>query len=320
MTDTPKTTDMLPGDRVIYKRTSPSFIAKLEGVIGTITEPKEAIYGFRHPTVMWDDDSEHAVYLLENVHPAPVKIGDTIRVFAPGWSGVTECLDIVPSLLDGKPCAVFASPDGARRQVNIAQYARAIAKPVETVEAPTEPDQIERLAEFIAHNIPGEPSQSEGAVDCAIRIMTSQREGIDAMARAIRGDGYSSLGAAKDWANKYAPLPPADHPFKVGDRVVNGFVTTYRMVGTIKSVARDATTINWDNGNIHDWTDASCKQFLSLVPTFKRGDLVTWGHGQVRGRITVLHGKSADVINIDPEADETCIFFTFPQSDLRHAE
>jgi hypothetical protein len=31
--------------------------------------------------------------------------------------------------------------------------------------------QIERLAKFIMAEVPGEPSQSEGAVDCAIRLI-----------------------------------------------------------------------------------------------------------------------------------------------------
>jgi hypothetical protein len=31
--------------------------------------------------------------------------------------------------------------------------------------------QITRLAEFIMKNIPDEPSQDEGAVDCAIRLL-----------------------------------------------------------------------------------------------------------------------------------------------------
>ncbi len=37
-------------------------------------------------------------------------------------------------------------------------------------ETPTE--QIDKLAKFIMAEVPGEPSESEGAVDCAIRIMT----------------------------------------------------------------------------------------------------------------------------------------------------
>ena len=36
-------------------------------------------------------------------------------------------------------------------------------------------DQIDRLANWIMANVPGEPSKSEGAVDCAIRIMESNR-------------------------------------------------------------------------------------------------------------------------------------------------
>ena len=40
-------------------------------------------------------------------------------------------------------------------------------------------DQIERLANWIIENIPGEPSMSEGAVDCAIRIMGLQKQAIN---------------------------------------------------------------------------------------------------------------------------------------------
>ena len=35
--------------------------------------------------------------------------------------------------------------------------------------------QIEGLGKFILENVPGEPSQSEGAVDCAIRILRKQK-------------------------------------------------------------------------------------------------------------------------------------------------
>ena len=35
----------------------------------------------------------------------------------------------------------------------------------------TAEEQIDRLANFIMSEVPGEPSQSEGAVDCAIRII-----------------------------------------------------------------------------------------------------------------------------------------------------
>jgi len=35
--------------------------------------------------------------------------------------------------------------------------------------------QVKRLANFITSEIPGEPSQSEGAIDTAIRIMARQK-------------------------------------------------------------------------------------------------------------------------------------------------
>jgi hypothetical protein len=34
--------------------------------------------------------------------------------------------------------------------------------------------EVERLASFIMDEIPGEPSQSEGAIDCAIRLLRDQ--------------------------------------------------------------------------------------------------------------------------------------------------
>lgn len=45
-------------------------------------------------------------------------------------------------------------------------------------------DQIKRLADFIMENVPGEPSESEGAVDTAIRLLaryTSQPEPLRAL-------------------------------------------------------------------------------------------------------------------------------------------
>jgi hypothetical protein len=40
-------------------------------------------------------------------------------------------------------------------------------------------EQIDRLAEFIMAMVPGEPSLSEGAVDCAIRVMRKWRYAIE---------------------------------------------------------------------------------------------------------------------------------------------
>lgn len=48
------------------------------------------------------------------------------------------------------------------------------------------PDQIKRLAHFIIQNFPGEPSQNEGAVDTAIRLMTKQQKTIDDLSFGIR--------------------------------------------------------------------------------------------------------------------------------------
>jgi hypothetical protein len=48
-------------------------------------------------------------------------------------------------------------------------------------------EQIDRLAGYIMHNVEGEPSKSEGAVDCAIRIIDHlTRELDEANARADR--------------------------------------------------------------------------------------------------------------------------------------
>jgi hypothetical protein len=38
-------------------------------------------------------------------------------------------------------------------------------------------EQIDKLANFIMAKVPGEPSENEGAVDTAIRIMSQQLEG-----------------------------------------------------------------------------------------------------------------------------------------------
>jgi len=69
---------------------------------------------------------------------------------------------------DGCECAI--AMDAAERiAANIRSIATRTLPPVdgELVEA-----QIDRLATFIMENIDGEPSQSEGAVDCAIRLLS----------------------------------------------------------------------------------------------------------------------------------------------------
>ena len=62
--------------------------------------------------------------------------------------------------------------------------------------------QIEKLANFIMAKVPGEPSQSEGAVDCAIRIIKSSQCGEPAAAsqrkvsEAERSAIFQALGEA----------------------------------------------------------------------------------------------------------------------------
>ncbi len=47
--------------------------------------------------------------------------------------------------------------------------------------------QIDKLAKFIMAEVEGEPSRSEGVVDCAIRIMTDQQERLLKCNEIIRG-------------------------------------------------------------------------------------------------------------------------------------
>ena len=49
--------------------------------------------------------------------------------------------------------------------------------------------QIDRLAFFILSSVPGEPSRSEGAVDCAIRIMREQQVRMKEPGLAVGGEG-----------------------------------------------------------------------------------------------------------------------------------
>ena len=57
-------------------------------------------------------------------------------------------------------------------------------------------DQVERLAKFILDRIPGEPSRSEGAIDCAIRIMGEQQNVI--IDHAIKLQGVAFIAAAME--------------------------------------------------------------------------------------------------------------------------
>ena len=47
-------------------------------------------------------------------------------------------------------------------------------------------EQTTKLANFIMAEIKGEPSQDEGAIDCAIRIMTQQEKEIQRLIEEVR--------------------------------------------------------------------------------------------------------------------------------------
>jgi hypothetical protein len=64
--------------------------------------------------------------------------------------------------------------------------------------------QINRLANFIMSEVPGEPSQSEGAVDCAIRIIAaaSKRERDAAKIEGMVRAKTAVLNVSKDFKGK----------------------------------------------------------------------------------------------------------------------
>lgn len=55
--------------------------------------------------------------------------------------------------------------------------------------------QIDRLANFIMHKIEGEPSQSQGAVDTAIRIMGDQAREVEGLRAKLAEQARDALAA-----------------------------------------------------------------------------------------------------------------------------
>jgi len=53
--------------------------------------------------------------------------------------------------------------------------------------------QIDDLASYIMDHVPGEPSQNEGAVYCAIRVMEKQAEEIKQYQDLVRRGGLTSI-------------------------------------------------------------------------------------------------------------------------------
>ena len=63
--------------------------------------------------------------------------------------------------------------------------------------------QVDRLANFIIQNIPGEPSQSQGAIDTAIRLLNP----VAAMSDALSGQEAMLAWAVNQWHDQVANRP-----------------------------------------------------------------------------------------------------------------
>lgn len=76
----------------------------------------------------------------------------------------------VPRLLAGQPTSYCShSPHGDSDRCSVMACPNYYMK--DNVRQETTEHQIKRLAMYIVENVPGEPSKSESAVDCAIRIL-----------------------------------------------------------------------------------------------------------------------------------------------------
>ena len=72
-------------------------------------------------------------------------------------------------------CALHKELEQARLEAECAAERYAVARErIVEAEVKRLDEQIGRLAQFIMDEVPGEPSRSEGAVDCAIRWMRAR--------------------------------------------------------------------------------------------------------------------------------------------------
>lgn len=69
--------------------------------------------------------------------------------------------------------------------------------------------QTDRLAKFIMSNVDGEPSQSEGAIDCAIRIISELQSQLESE-RAAHAETRAKLDAMTAKQEKPVPVAPAE--------------------------------------------------------------------------------------------------------------
>jgi hypothetical protein len=64
--------------------------------------------------------------------------------------------------------------------------------------------QVDRLARYIVENVPGEPSESEGAIDCVIRIIARQADQVSRLTEAIQSEANDMLATGNDRAEHTA--------------------------------------------------------------------------------------------------------------------
>lgn len=69
--------------------------------------------------------------------------------------------------------------------------------------------QVNQLATFIMENIEGEPSQSEGAIDTAIRIMAKQKAQVKELREGVATIKRLSFGFYNDNLRKISHLASA---------------------------------------------------------------------------------------------------------------
>lgn len=73
--------------------------------------------------------------------------------------------------------------------------------------------QIDRLAQFILDEVPGEPSRSEGAVDTAIRIIKQAlaRKVTPMLSSVVKGEFLATLKAEIDYHAENGDCDIKDH-------------------------------------------------------------------------------------------------------------
>lgn len=94
---------------------------------------------------------------------------------------------------------VYDSEGDPIRLIAQADEADEAARTIEalTAERDLREDQIDELANFIMAEVPGEPSRSEGAVECAIRIIREVRAERDRLAGEVAEYSSVLLSAAR---------------------------------------------------------------------------------------------------------------------------